>query len=71
MEHRRPYAARMVLRSFLLGAGSIFDLLAPTPIVTPHVRPRAPSVQDALASDAAKIGRDMARAFEREREQAA
>lgn len=58
------------LRAVLIGAGSILDILAVSPLVH-TARPRAASAYDALMSDSAKLGGDFRRALERERESTA
>lgn len=53
--------------TFVVGAGSILDLGAVTPTMPIPTRPRARSVQDALRSDAVRVGRDIQSGIERER----
>lgn len=54
--------------AFLLGAASILDIGAVGPLVDCPRRPRARSVNEALAGDMKRVGRDFARAIDRVRE---
>jgi hypothetical protein len=53
--------------AFIIGASSILDIGAVGPTIRPPLRPRAPTANEALRSDAVRVGRDIARGIERER----
>lgn len=57
------------LDNFLIGAAMAFDLTGTFALPYPFPRNRARSVDEALCSDMASVGRDLSCAIKRQREQ--